>query len=356
MKELSFVINAISIARAAFSIAKTGKRSFTTVMLVIISLGIICGCQKQTSSRSAGTVKLGYLPITADVALFVALEKGLFDREGVKVEAIRFSDANQAMNALIGGQIDGAIMIGYSTLLTVASKSPDTFRVVQSGVETEQKFTARIIVPKNSSIQRVEDLNGKSVGTYSGLTQRLNLLLILSHFFPKPEEAVQIVQVESNLQLPSFTSGRFDALFTIDPFATIAIQKDLGRSISDSPRAKYIVNPFPTCATVYSKTFLESRPSEAAKMLKALEDATDLAVQNPTEGARISGNEKYTDVSPEIAQACGTYEWWNLGQENIEAVQKLSDIMLRDGVFKTPVRAAALFADPTLLGRAKPGN
>jgi NitT/TauT family transport system substrate-binding protein len=325
----------------------------TALVIIFLSLGIHSGCEKKTSAANY-TVRLGYLPITADVSVFAAVEKGFFEREGVNVKAIRFSDGNQAMNALIAGEIDGAVMIGYSTLLTIFSKSPDAFRVVQSGVETEQKFTARIIVPINSPIQKIEDLKGKSVGTYSGLTQRLNLLLILSHFFHKPEEAVQVVQVESNLQVQSLTAGRFDALFTIDPYATVAIVKNLGRSISDSPRARYIVNPFPTCATVFSKTFVDQRSLNANKVLNALTAANDWAEKNPVEAANIIANAKYTDVPAEIAKACGTYEWWNLGNEDKVAVQTLADIMLKDGVLNAPVRAEAMFADSQQLRTSKP--
>lgn len=318
-------------------------------LAVVICSLLAVGCDTSRSSASLNSVKLGFLPITADVALFTALERGYFENQGIVVEPIRFSDANQAMNALIAGQIDGAIMIGYSTLLSINSKSPDLFRIVQSGVETEEKYTSRILVPPDSAVQSLEQLKGRSIGTYSGATQRLNLILILSRVFANPEKDVQIVQVESNLQLPSLSAGRFDALFTIDPQATIAIQKGIGRSICDSPRAKYIVKPFPTCATVFSQALLHDRPETAARTLKALYEATAWAVANPLEAARITANPKYTEVSEDTAVACGTYEWWNLGQEQLEPVQQLADIMHKEGLLTDSVSVSALFADPSVL-------
>lgn len=310
--------------------------------LALVALLLTPRCSKK--SPESTKIKVGYLPITADVSFFVALEKGFFKKEKVSIEPVRFTSSNQAMDSLLTGRIDGAIMIGYSTLFTIFSKSPDSFRIVQSGVETKDKFTAKIIVPKNSDVEKIEDLKGKKIGTYSGLTQRLNLLLVLSHFFEKPEEAVEIIQVESNLQVPSLAANRFDALFTIDPHATVAIQKGIGRSICDSPRAKYIVNPFPTCATVLSTSLINQKPKVAKKIIKALDAASEWAVKNPTEASLVISNEKYTSVSPEIALACGTYEWWKLGEEDFKAVEKLTKIMRDNDLLEKNINIRDMYA------------
>jgi NitT/TauT family transport system substrate-binding protein len=291
------------------------------------------------------------LPITADLPLFVALERDLFRQEGIRIEAIRFGDANQAMNALIARQIDGAIMIGYSTLLTIFEQDADTFRIVQSAAETEDHFTARILVPRMSTVNTIPELRGKSIGTYSGATQRLNLLLILSRFFEKPEEAVQIVQVDASLQLASLASNRFDALFTIDPQATTAIHTGVARSIADSPRARYIVNPFPTAATVFSTELIESRPDTAGKLLRAFEVATMWAIDNPREAMLIVASPRYTELSEEIALASGSYSWWSLGQERVDSVQALADVMADHKLLPRRVNAVAMFADRAALGR-----
>ena len=326
--------------------------------IVIACLVLFSACPREKASDGPGesetlaevrTVRLGYLPITADISFFVGLERGYFRQEGLEVEAVRFTSANQAMNALISGHIDGAIMIGYSTLITIYSKNTDVCRIVQSGVETEDKFTARILVPPDSPVQKVEELKGMTIGTYSGATQKLNLLLVLSHFFETPHQDVSIVQVESNLQLPSLSSGRFDALFTIDPYATVAIEQNLGRSICDSPRAKYIVNPFPTCATVLSTEFLESHTGEATKVVAALQAATEWAVANTKEAAIIIANPKYTDVSEEIALKAGTYEWWNLGEHVLDPIQELADIMYEKGLIDSEVSVEGMFADTSVL-------
>lgn len=302
--------------------------------------GINCGHKQNYVDQP---IRLGYLPITADVSLFVALEKGLFQKEGVKVEAIRFINANDAMNPILTKKTDGAVMIGYSTLFTIFARDDSVFRIVQSGAETKNKFTSRILVPINSPITKMEDLQDKSIGTYSGITQRLNLDLILEKVFEKRQPAVRVDQVESNLQVPSLAAGQFDALFTIDPYATVAIKKGVARSICDGPRAEFIVNPFPTCATVFSMSLIKNRPTQARKVLKALTDGLDWAENHHDSASAIVA--KYTDVDPEIALACGTYLWWKSGGENIDAIKTLAEIMYKRGILERPVKVERMFAD-----------
>ena len=317
-------------------------KSFLTCILVVSFLILSCNSRKNQKELE---VKIGYLPITADVSFFVAIEKAFFEKENIKIKPIKFTSSNQAMDALLSGRISGAIMIGYSTLFTIFSKSPESFKIIQSGVETKDKFTSRIIVPLDSDIMNIKDLKGKSIGTYSGLTQRLNLLLILSNFFEEPEKVIKIIQVESNLQIPSFYARRFDALFTIDPFATIAIHKKIGKSIVDSPRAKYIVNPFPTCATVLSTDFINTNPELAKKIKRILDTATNWAEINHEEASLIISSEKYTNIPNEIALKCGTYEWWMIGEENIYAVQKLEDIMFEHKILDKKIDVKKMFAE-----------
>ena len=298
-------------------------------------------------ARRAAPVRIAYLPISAGLSFFVAQEQEMFSP--LHIEATRYPDANQAMNAMVAGKADVAIMIGYSTLFVLHARSADLFRIVQSGVETEKTYTSRILVLRESSIQSIADLRRKKIGTYAGSTQRLNLLLILAKYFNDPERDVEIVQVDTSLQLPSLAARRFDALFTIDPHATIGLQTSLARSIDESPRAKYIVNPFPTCATVFSKSFLDNRPEEARRVLGALENATKWATENAIDAAILSANPKYTDVPSDVAPKCGTYTWWRRGQEDLVAVQTLADLMHKHQVLSVPIRVSEMFADPRQL-------
>jgi ABC-type nitrate/sulfonate/bicarbonate transport system substrate-binding protein len=265
-------------------------------------------------------------------------------QEGVEVQGLRFANANQAMDAFLSGDIDVVSVVGYSTLLPLFEKDQDSFRVVQTYVETKDKPVSRILVMNGSPIRKIEDLAGKKIGTYNGLTQKVNVQLILAHVFEKPED-VEFIQVDESLQIPSLVSGRFDALFAIEPITTIAMEKEGAQSISDSPRTTYILDPFPAAATVFSTEFMQEQPLLASRTLKAFEAAAGWIGENPTEAALTAARPEYTQLDAEIAGNCSLYDTWNLGEEDRTVIQEFSDILTEEGVLTAPLAVDGLFAE-----------
>jgi NitT/TauT family transport system substrate-binding protein len=294
-----------------------------------------CACNENRPLRVA------FLPITASEGLFVASERGFFKQEGLSVELTRYESPNDAMNALLSSKVDVAHMIGYSTLITVWSKSPDSYHIVLSGVEDTATFTSRILVRNESDIQALQGLVGRTVGTYSGLTQRLNLTLALQGALGAESSSVEIVQLDPKMQIPALVSGRIDGLFTIDPYATVGIRRGVARSICDSPRARFIVDPFPTCATAVSSRL---STEVGRRLTSALWAATQWATANPGSAAALMAEARFAAIPEDLAQACGRYRWWQEGQEDVAAIQKLADLMLEHKLLDRAVDVRGMLA------------
>jgi ABC-type nitrate/sulfonate/bicarbonate transport system substrate-binding protein len=157
--------------------------------LFVLALGALtlcvgCGKQQPTDSSSpqpkqVPKVRLSYMPFASDLAIFVALEKGYFQREGVDVELVKFQSATENLNALLAKRTDMTGMVGISTLLLAFEKAPDQFRAFLGTAETETHWGSALLVPPDSPIRSISDLKGKVVGTYEGTTQLMNLRSIL---------------------------------------------------------------------------------------------------------------------------------------------------------------------------------
>ena len=68
-------------------------------------------------TKISKTLTAAYLPLTANLPLFVALEKGYFERNGIKVNAIEATSPNDIITALVAGKVDFAAVLAYSLLL-----------------------------------------------------------------------------------------------------------------------------------------------------------------------------------------------------------------------------------------------
>lgn len=314
------------------------------ILLALLGAGVVAlllsACGKSEQDKT--TLRVAYLPILADVIFFTAIEKNYFQDEGIEIEAIRVGSANQAIDAIATKRADAAIMLGFTTLITVGQKEPGLFKITQSAYETEKYYTSRILVPKASTVKNISELKGKKIATYSGLTQRMNLELVLEKFMD-PQKDIEIIQVEQNLQVPGLIAGNYDALFTIDPYATAALVNGEATSLLENPRFKHILQPFPTAANIISVVTISNNSEAVKKFNRAMDRAQEWVKGNAKEAALLATNPKYTSMSPEVAANAGTYEWRSIGEQDVDAVQKLAELMHKYKLIPKTVDVKTLF-------------
>lgn len=301
-------------------------RTMLTFFIVVVSLAL-----GTCVPREGGTpLRVGYLPITADLPLFVAYEKGLFDKHGLtNVELVATSSSNEAIGNLVAGRTDIQGGVGLSTLYSSWLRRPGSFRLYATGYEDDENYTSSLLVPVDSPIQQPGDLVGRVVGTYSGLTQVVNLRLVLDDFLD-PETDITISQVDPSLQLKALQSGQFDALFTIDPYTTMALSQGLARSLIVNPRVKYIMRPFPTFANPVSANLVENSPDTVRSFIAAYNEGLEYLNEHPGVAGELLP--KYTPVSPEVANECGKYSMLFLGDQSFESLREIGRIFVANGV------------------------
>lgn len=283
---------------------------------------------------------MGYVPYSSCLPLFVAVEEGYFKQVGLDVEVTKFQTANEVMNALATGRIDGIGGIGLPTYFAVEQNTPGLFKICWLCAETKEKSVNSFLARKDSDLSSLADLTGKRVGTFTGSTQVLNVRLILAKFMD-PDKDVTIVQVSPQLQIQALVSKQFDALFTIEPIPTIAVEQGVARVLVDNPRCKYIQDPFPAGAAVLASKFVAAHPEEADKARRAMEQALDFIEAH--EAAAKTFLPKYTPLAPELAEKSRLYDWWKLGEADQAAVQGLADLLYKGGELKARVETANLY-------------
>jgi NitT/TauT family transport system substrate-binding protein len=321
---------------------------FLSVLLCVSFLGLGCAKQRDSHVRSAPVeVRVGYQPFTSDLAIFVAIQRGYFKEQGVSPRLTMFRSTTDFLNALVSDRIDVAGIIGAPTFFARECESPGLVKLFLPAVETEQRYVAALLVPKNSPIKTIAELKGKTVGTYAGTTQALNLKYILSRFFD-PEKDVKMVQVSSELQLQALASGQFDALLTIEPYTTLGVAKGIARVLEANPRCKYIMSPFPASAQVVSVAYLRKDPEAFKKYYRALRRAVAYIKASPSEAKAILP--KYTELTPEVAAQSNMYEWQYDEAVNKARFQDLADLYFEHGVLSKKIDVVGMFASLDVLG------
>jgi len=303
-----------------------------TVFLVVLIGLIFVVCTKQPATK----VRIGYVPYSSCTPFFVAIEKGIFKSNNLEIEPVKFQTANEIMNALLRDEIDCIAGIGFPTYFAIEQNTKNQFKVLWCAVETREKNVNSLLVPIDSKLTTIEQLKGKKVGTFTGSTQLMNVKAFLRNFMD-PDKDVQIIQISPQLQIQALAAKQFDALFSIEPIPTIAVQQGIAKVLLDNPRS-YIMDPFPAGASVVSTKFLRRMPEAVSLLVKAMNSAIDSIRVDETSAKRLLP--KYTPIDSTIATKSRLYEWWKTDEIKEPVIQKLADLLFEWGELTKKVSTA----------------
>lgn len=203
---------------------------FRTVGLLLIAtillpLGLACGLQEESGAGSGDegglrTVRVGYLHTPAvDSHMWLGMEKGYFEEEGLKVEPTQFDTGVSLSQALSGGSIDVAVMGAViSNFPTQGVGKIFLMNDVEEG-------TAQLWAGGDSGIDSVADMAGKKVATTTGTTAHVFLHTALKENGVDPK-SVEIVNSEMPGAVNAFIGGSTPSVALWAPF-DLRVQEQL---------------------------------------------------------------------------------------------------------------------------------
>jgi len=243
-------------------------------------------------------IRVGYLSLASSLPFFVAEDKGYFKDEGIEVESFKLASSNEVADALLANRIDASSIAALSVWMAIEQRAPGTLKIFLMSYASDKTTVHRILAKKDSNINRLLDLKGKTIGTFPGLQMQVFTKMILSQYFDAND--LTIVPLSPPLQKDALVSGRIDALFCLEPVGTISEEADIGTRIAVNPLYEHILKPFPTAASVASTEFVEECPDVARSYVRAIYRATEYIAEHPTEARKLLP--KFTSIKEDICQ------------------------------------------------------
>ena len=218
--------------------ASRGRSTFLAGAAGLVSAALLlAGCGGSASGneeavKSDGTVDL------SKVTLVIGDQKGTSAQALLKAAGLddtkytidwkEFTSGPPLLEAVNAGAVNVGMVGNTPPLFAAAAKGQ--FKMVQAVTYTGQGDA--ILVPQDSPLKSVADLEGKKVAVAEGSSANYNLLAQLE----KAGLSYKDVQVQ-NLQpadaLAAFTSGSLDAWAVWDPYTSQAIHDDGARVLAD---------------------------------------------------------------------------------------------------------------------------
>jgi len=256
------------------------KKNFRKVAaLVIIAMAIITGCR-----NDAGTIRvlLDWTPNTNHTGLFVALENGWFEEEGLRV-TITQPPEDEALVLVASGRAEFGISFQESMGPAIA-RDRDALPVTAVAAIISHN-TSGIMSLRNSGIERPADLAGRRFASWET---------------PLVTEVVRhIVENDGGnfnqvVMIPNFATDAFSALQTDVDAIWIYYAWDGINAEINGVEINYMdlgtidsTLDFYTPVIVANNAWIAANPETARKFLAAVSRGYRFAIENPGEAAEI---------------------------------------------------------------------
>lgn len=289
-------------------------------------------------------VRIGYLQSDIhQLACWVALEKGIYRKQGVEVEVAGiFKAGPEEMSAFAAGALDMGYVGEAPATTAVANKTADVTVLAQ--VNTEG---SAIVVGRAAPTKDIRDLANKRVAIPGHATVQDFLLKKALTGAGMDPQGVKVIVLKPPEMIGAIQTGQIDAFIAWEPHPAKAQTMGVGRVLLTSHD---IWKDHPCCVLVASGRFLAERPLDAEAVVRAHVEATDFIRANPDEAARIGM--RYTGMDePTIRLALRnvtyTYGLSIEGErEYVEFLSRMKYIEVKD-----PDAFVARFINQAILGK-----
>jgi NitT/TauT family transport system substrate-binding protein len=325
----------------------------TALLLMAVAIGACTFLRQSKPAPSGGDqaikVRIGYLPIAADLPLFVANEQGYFTKHGVAVEMIRFESSPLMGTAFVNNSLDVAASISTTVALSTESRDPGKFRIFMVDANTPEAPLSAMLTMPDSGISRVEDLRNKKVGIFPGSNAALVFGLVFKKHGLDPKKDMTLVELPQSSQLQALSGKQIDALCTWEPIATQAVLDYKAVNFNSGAVEREIINPYNAGVWLLSSDFSRKHPNTSIQLVEAFEEALDYMRNNP--GPAKKALVTYASVAPHVADKVECTQFWKVGEVRNEILQQFTDIVQGAGVINKRIDAPSLLLNHAELSK-----
>ncbi|MDN3021661.1 ABC transporter substrate-binding protein [Streptomyces sp. S.PB5] len=274
-----------------------GKAAAAAIALALALTA--CGDDNDSASTDDGrrAVTVAALPLVDCAMLYLAQDRGLFEKEGLDVRIQQIQQSLQALPALSKGQIDMVASANYVTYFQAHEKGTLDIRVVAEAIRAAPKMMD-VLVPEDSDIKSVADLTGRKLAV-----NVLNNVQTLTFNEILAEQGAPGKPVYRQIPFPqmgtALDKGQVDAVHAVEPFDS-AIQDELGARVLVDGAAAPVQN-IPLSGYITTEEYASENAGTLAAFQRALKAAVKIADSDPDAVRKILPT--YTKVTEKQAES-----------------------------------------------------
>jgi NitT/TauT family transport system substrate-binding protein len=222
------------------------------------------------TGRAATSIRMGYLGVSSDAGIFIALDKGYFREQGLDLALERFGVGADQMALLGSGRLDIASGAPSPTLFNAIIRGLPMVVVADKG-SLRKGFGFNVLVVRKALVdggqfRGLNDLRGRVLGSASPasiVNFENHLILKKGGLMPKD---VTIEYVDFADQPAAMANGKLDAAVMVEPFASAAEARGVGKIVMPLDQ---ILPDFQTAVIYYNTQWAREHSEDARRWMVA---------------------------------------------------------------------------------------
>lgn len=311
-------------------------------LLLFFSIGMVLSACSQSlgaGSDEKPIIKIGYLPITHAIPLYIQKEINDSNKASFHLELVKFSSWPDLMDALNTGRIDGA-----STLMPVALKANE-LGIDLKAVALGHRDGNALVASKD--INNVNDLNGKTFA----IPHKLSTHNILLYEMLKQEglqyEDINVVEMTPAEMPGALSRGQVSGYVVAEPMGAQSIVIGNANVLFQSEE---LWQDAIDCALIFHGDFLKSHQEIAQEFMNGYVKAAEQAETKSEHVRNISS--EYMNVDEDVMDLSLKWISYDHLKINKDAYETLRTNLIEMGLSKNPP-AYEEFVDNTLINEVK---
>lgn len=273
-----------------------------------------CGAAEQPGpapgSPTPTVVKVGLPPLGSTLPVHVADVKGIFERNGLRIERVEAADATLMVPGLAEGQYD--IAFSVPTIVLVAAGRGFDIQVVSRMQRSTAAEPNAVWVTRDASITSIEQLAGRTIGVPALTGLLTDAVVYLLHQRGVDRNDVRFVQVPFPAMGDQLRAGRVDAVVAGIPFSSglaaqgFRIHEDVVvAAVSDASGGA--VDNGMTALFAATSAYAREHPDVIRAWRASLNEAIDYLEANDAEARMLL--QTWLKMPPEVARKAPLPRW-----------------------------------------------
>lgn len=250
------------------------RKKALAICLCLLTVLSVAGCGREKETKVDGRTKVVLNEVAHSIfyaPLYVALEEGYFEDEGLEVELVTGFGADKTMTAVLTGEADIGFMGSESTIYTYAGGTED---YVVNFAQLTQRAGNFLVSREPITDFSWDMLKGKNVlgGRAGGMPEMVFEYILEKHNIDPAADITIDQSIDFGSTAAAFSGGQGDFTIEFEPHATTLESKGDGYVVASLGEESGYV---PYTSFSAKKSYLENHPATVQAFTNALQRGMD---------------------------------------------------------------------------------